>query len=321
MKRKAFTLVELLVVIAIIGILIGMLLPAVQQVREAARRVTCANNMRQVVLAAHNHESGHSEFPPGVNLGPRLSSTAFAFLLPFVEQNAVFETINVNGSYNSQQGSQAQIPSYLCPSDDAIGRFMIIQNQNQPIARSNFVVNFGSDTMMTAQNSAPVFNNSWPSSSDQPDFTTDGPFQSGSPRGFGDLSDGSSNIAFVSEVISGKDDDGTDNEVDIRGIWNAFLAGSSWYTHKNTPNSSTPDVAPVGGAGRSWIPDMPPANMPGTNTADQYDLFHAAARSTHPGGVNLGMGDGSTRFVTDDVNVLTWSNLGSINDGQVLGDF
>ena len=321
MKRKAFTLVELLVVIAIIGILIGMLLPAVQQVREAARRVQCANNMRQITLASHNYESAHSEFPAGINLGPRLSSSAFAFLLPFVEQNAVFATINVNAAYQTQVGSRAQIPSYLCPSDDAADRFMTIDNPNQAVARSNFVVNFGSQTFMTAQNDAPVFRDNWPSSDPKPDFTTDGPFQSGSPRGFGELSDGSSNIAFVSEVISGKDDDGTDNEVDIRGVWNAFLAGSSWYTHLNTPNSSSPDVAPVGGAGRSWIPEMPPVNMPGVNTADQYDLFHAAARSTHPGGVNLGMGDGSTRFVVDDVNTLTWSRLGSIDDGQVLGDF
>ena len=79
---------ELLVVIAIIGILIGMLLPAVQQVREAARRITCVNNVRQVVLATHNFHDTNQNFPPGVNLGPRLSSTAFALILPFVEQDA-----------------------------------------------------------------------------------------------------------------------------------------------------------------------------------------------------------------------------------------
>lgn len=324
LSRYGFTLVELLVVIAIIGILIGMLLPAVQQVREAARRITCANNMRQVALALHNYESAHKEFPAGINLGPRLSSSAFAFILPFMEQNAAVELIDVDQGYNTQAGSYVQVPGYLCPSDDAIGRFMIIQNVNQPIARSNFVVNFGTGFFMENQNGAPVHNNNWPNSNPAPDFTTDGPFQAGSPRSFGDLPDGSSNIAFISEVISGKDDDGRSSEdfqLDIRGVWNAFLSGSSNYNHLNTPNSSTPDVAPVGGAGRSWIPDVVPPIMPGVNGADTYHQLTAAARSTHPGGVNVSLGDGSTRFVMDTISADAWTRLGAINDGQVVGDF
>lgn len=325
LKSRGFTLVELLVVIAIIGILIGMLLPAVQQVREASRRISCANNMRQVTLAAHNYHSARKEFPAGINLGPRLSSTAFAFILPFMEQNAAWNLINVDMAYNTQAGSYVQVPGYLCPSDDAVGRFMIIQNPDQTIARSNFVLNFGSQTFMAAQNGASVWNDSWTGSSPAPDFTTDGAFQSGKARSFNSLIDGSSNIAFVSEVISGKDDDGSSNtgdkEVDIRGVWNAFLAGSSNYNHIITPNSSSPDIGPIGGVGRKWIPDDPPANMPGVNTGGAYDEYYAAARSTHAGGVNVGMGDGSTRFVTDTINVDTWTRLGSINDGLVVGEF
>ena len=319
-----FTLVELLVVIAIIGILIGMLLPAVQQVREASRRIACANNMRQVPLAAHNFHSAQKKFPPGINTGPQLSSTAFAFILPFVEQNAAWEMIDVDKGYVTQKGSYVQVPGYLCPSDDAIGRFLIpLNNPNQTVARSNFALNFGSQTLMAAQNGASVWNNSYNSS--VPDFTTDGPFQVGTARSFNDLKDGSSNTAFVSEVISGKDDDGSDatgdKELDIRGVWNAFLAGSSNYNHIITPNSSSPDIGPVGGVGRKWIPDDPPANMPGVNTGANYDDFYAGARSTHAGGVNVGMGDGSTRFVNDTINAETWSRLGSINDGFVVGEF
>jgi len=325
-KSLGFTLVELLVVIAIIGILIGMLLPAVQQVREASRRIACANNMRQVTLAAHNYHSARKEFPVGINTGPRLSSTAFAYILPFMEQNASFQLINVDLSYVTQEGSYTQVPGYLCPSDDAIGRFVVpLNNPNQTVARSNFVLNFGSQTFMAAQNGAKIFNDSWPSNSPAPDFTTDGTFQAHIARSFNDLKDGSSNVAFVSEVISGKDDDGSeatgDKELDIRGVWNAFLAGSSNYTHILTPNSSSPDVGPIGGVGRKWIPDNPPANMPGVNTGAQYDEYYAAARSTHAGGVNVGMGDGSTRFVNDTINADTWSRLGSINDGLVVGEF
>jgi len=321
--KSGFTLVELLVVIAIIGILIGMLLPAVQQVREAARRITCANNVRQTVLATHNFHDTNRDFPAGINLGPRLSSTAFAFILPFVEQNAVLGQINVDGAYDVQQGSEGKIPSYACPADDAAGRgFKITNNGLQSIARSNYVVCFGSDTMMAQHNGERIWNNTYVN---QPtpnlDFSTDGAFQSGEPRMFGELSDGSSNVVFISEVLSGKDDDGSDLEIDIRGCWNAFLPGSSWFTTRNTPNTSVPDVGPTGGIGRKWIPDMPPPNMPGVNTGANYDDFHAAARSNHPGGVNVGLGDGSSRFVSDLVDADTWRALGSISDGQVIGDF
>jgi len=134
-------------VIAIIGILIGMLLPAVQQVREAARRITCVNNVRQVVLATHNFHDTNQNFPPGVNLGPQLSSTAFALILPFVEQDAVSQQIDVNGQYRAQLGSNGKIPGFACPADDTAGRGLIVIDTDtaQSIGRSNYVVSFGSD--------------------------------------------------------------------------------------------------------------------------------------------------------------------------------
>ena len=322
-RSKGFTLVELLVVIAIIGILIGMLLPAVQQVREAARRITCANNVRQVVLATHNFHDTNRDFPPGVNLGPRLSSTAFALILPFVEQDAVSQQIDVNGSHRAQLGSNGKIPSFACPADDTAGRGLIVVDSDtaQSIGRSNYVVSFGSDTMMASHNGEAIWSNNYDAQSSGLDFSTDGAFQCGRRRGFRDLADGSSNVLFVTEVLSGKDDDGTDLELDIRGCWSAFLPGSSWVTTRNTPNTSVPDVGPTGGASRRWIPDMPPFDMPGVNTGENYDEYHAAARSRHPGGVNVGLGDGSGRFVSDDVDSDTWLALGSIADGLVIDDF
>ena len=122
--RSAFTLVELLVVIAIIGILIGMLLPAVQAVREAARRAKCQNNLKQLGLAAHNFESANMAFPPGVvddddNLQDALH-TGWVFLLPYFEQNNVADQYDMNSSWSSTTNlplAQVSIEMLNCPSN------------------------------------------------------------------------------------------------------------------------------------------------------------------------------------------------------------
>ena len=124
-KRTAFTLVELLVVIAIIGILVGMLLPAVQSVREAARRTTCLNNLRQTGLALHNYHSGHGEFPIGATgfrglLNPDATQIAWsAIVLPFLDQTNVFEAIDFDVAFDDPANRVAAakiLPVYVCPS-------------------------------------------------------------------------------------------------------------------------------------------------------------------------------------------------------------
>ena len=121
-KRGAFTLVELLVVIAIIGILIAMLLPAVQQVREAARRISCSNNMRQVALAIHNFESAHGVLPEGIDASGSigLNATALVTILPFMEQANLENGWNYSAKADANiMVTMEEIPSYQCPSDDA----------------------------------------------------------------------------------------------------------------------------------------------------------------------------------------------------------
>ena len=313
-NRLAFTLVELLVVIAIIGILIGMLLPAVQQVREAARRISCANNSRQFALAMHNFHSAFEELPQGVEGVPFLGATTQTLLLPYLEQD------NVSNNYNrsitaldNTSVTSASIPSFACPSDDTVGR--LLQVQSSVVSRSNYVVCFGSNTMLADRGGAPFWRNHVPSAFPNLDYSNDGAFGIEVPRSFSDFRDGSSNVIVSSELLSGKDDFsilGQDNECDIRGVWSHFLMGSSSYTHFSTPNSSVADHGALGGAGRSWM--VSGRNMPAVRGGDYQD-YHAAARSAHPGGVNVSYGDGRTKFITDTVDLTTWRNLASISDG------
>ena len=330
--ERGFTLVELLVVIAIIGILVGLLLPAVQQVREAARRTQCTNNIRQVALASINYESAHMHFPDGIHVPETLglAATAFVRILPFMEQRNIDDLYNIElRSQDNIAACMNEIPSYICPSDDAAGRICVTTSSTQLYSRSNYVVCFGSNTMMENQGGERVWREH---DGSNVDFTTDGVFSCDSDTTFGSISDGSSNVVIISEVLSGKDDDGTTAGdpncgstfcVDVRGVWSHFLSGSSWYSHFNTPNSSAADAGAVGGAGRSWQvfnenPFMPVIPVDDSNGTGPYDEYHAAARSSHPGGVVVAYGDGHVDFVSDSVTSQVWRNLGARDDGNVV---
>jgi prepilin-type N-terminal cleavage/methylation domain-containing protein/prepilin-type processing-associated H-X9-DG protein len=326
-KRSGFTLIELLVVIAIIAILIGLLLPAVQKVREAAARTKCQNNLKQIGLAMHNYESTNSSLPPGDAVTGNNGTWAH-YLLPYVEQdNLAKQYANLGASmggtapnwtattHNGQpvgnlQVTQTAVATYTCPSDPNAGGSKVTIG-GVPLGYGNYAVNFG-NTHRT-QNKAgrdPFAAAIRPQFAGAPFTFT---FYNGSATkahkpttvAFGGVSDGLSNTLFAAEILQGVS---TASLFEYRGcLW--FGPGGEFTTFA-TPNSSTPDTIQFA----NYCNNLPAQGLPCVQGAD----WALAARSKHTGGVNAVMGDGSVRFVPNSVNPQTWSLLGSSQDGLVI---
>jgi prepilin-type N-terminal cleavage/methylation domain-containing protein len=324
-RKTAFTLVELLVVITIIGILIALLLPAVQAAREAARRMQCGNNLKQLALAVHQYHAAHSRFPAGhtepspalfangANGGPYNEWTLR--VLPYLEQEAFYNAWNFNEGYSGPPAGPSgvhvnyplmamQFAAFNCPSDPNV----MIPNP-WGFGRSNYVACFSPDSTMI-EPGAPYGGGLY----SPPNPTTlRAMFNVNIYRGINEVTDGLSNTVMLSEVISGlSTNTGSDQRQDKRGLW-AYGCGMQ-YTHKFTPNTTTPDEI--------WISmptgcvDMPdgPCNWNATSWA----TINISARSKHPGGVNVGIADGSVRFCPNQVDRRIWQAAGSINGGETV---
>ena len=250
-----------------------------------------------------NYESAFQKLPAGISGDPFLGITAQCAVLPYLEQENVFGIYDTDRTgLENTNATVNEIPSFVCPSDDAAGRTLQLTDTIF-VSRSNYVVCYGSASMLADRGGAPFWRNHNPDDFPNLDYFNDGPFGIEESRTFGQLEDGSSNIIFVSEVLSGKDDFsiiGQDFDTDIRGVWCHFLPGSSNYNHLSTPNSSVADHGAIGGAGRQWFQNRPDINMPAAR-GDDYNDYHAAARSNHPGGVTVCYGDGHTSFASDSV--------------------
>ncbi len=223
-SRGGFTLVELLVVIAIIGILIALLLPAVQAAREAARRTQCTNNLKQIGLAMHNFESFKKRLPSAaVGFKPQvcneqhiwmcwLGHTAQFQILPYVEQENVGDRIVWDRRWIDPANAgvaSAIIPTYCCPSDDSLGRIMVDYGRtNGGFSRSNYNVCAGTETLLP---SIPPENLSFqgtkPSKRGNLDLRTDGAFYFETGRKFAEFDDGLSNTVLASEILAGRVDE------------------------------------------------------------------------------------------------------------------
>jgi len=349
-NRTGFTLVELLVVIAIIGILIGMLLPAVQMVRSTARRISCANKLHQLGLAAHSYESAHMTFPVN-QIGSGQSNGQGGFeaghyswlvpLLPFVEQENLHSQFDL--SINNGDGSDFKISSphpnalaastvvdaFLCPSDEASDDNTYMGDCNP--GSSNFAGNIGWPARTSGFNGEraagtysgviPLENPARPVDWHQAKIS------------FGDIPDGSSNTSFISErLIQTGNSVAEIRQSDPRlGSRHIVSSGSESLARLAGRIEASTDQHIIESAysGRSWSSGYPlaaptfvhilgPNSTLGhfTTSARQGD-FLMSPSSRHTGGVNLVRVDASVSFVNDDIEQEAWWALGARDDGRV----
>lgn len=321
-SQSGFTLVELLVVIAIIGILVALLLPAVQAAREAARRTQCANNQKQAGLALLNYEQHQKKFPAG-NAGWNktgsewLGHTALFMILPFLEQGIVEDRLRYELRWINPQNADVareQIPTYQCPSDNTKGRVGKFSNRygfTTYHSRSNISMSFGKLYLHPCNVPIPqdtVARYGRP----EHELENGGPFRMDEGRRLREFTDGISHTVMVSEVRAGQDDvfhHSQDRERDGRGFWCIPFMFSA-YLHVNTPNSSAVDCGPCNS---SQANDVAPC----TPTCTECEQ-HMAARSYHPGGVNALSCDGHVAFYSDSIDLAVWQAVATIDGGEVV---
>jgi len=306
-RRRAFTLVELLVVIAIIGVLVALLLPAVQAAREAARRTQCSNNERQVALAMHNYHDTLLTLPPAVpGVTPYWGQGTWQVpIMPFMELGNLRETYYDYGVPNGRnyyhkdniQGATGKtVKGWQCPSSTPNKSGWPL-NADGSVSYHSYVVNYG--------NTAIVENLQWQVTT-YGGFTYRGaPFTNGVPRKLSDITDGTSSTLMLSEATIGQ-------RKDLRGAtWWGPAAG---FETSLRPNDTNPD--------RSWSnADWCDPNPPNPPCAFLNGAYLFAARSRHPAGVNAAMCDGSVRFVPNSVSATLWNELGTTQGAEVIGDF
>lgn len=336
-SRLAFTLVELLVVIAIIGILIGMLLPAVQQVREAARRISCGNNIRQMSLATLNYESAHMKFPASWvgSVGTTDGWSAQAKILPFLEQANLASKIDFNLSYNDSafdnvnlggtvgvRLASARVEMYQCPSEiNSRPRFGSGGEAiHYPL---NYVANAG-DWFVYDPNGGQIGNGAF-----------------GVNRGvrIAQISDGTSNTLMYGEVkaytpyfrnagIAG-DVPMPGDAATVIGLGGDFKTNSGhteWVDGRSHQTSFTSTFAPNSkiiyrdsATDQTYDVDWTNQQEGRSTTARTYAAV--TTRSFHPGGVNVAKVDGSVEFESDGIDLVTWQAMSTRNGGEVISSF
>ena len=329
MKNRGFTLVELLVVIAIIGILIALLLPAVQAAREAARRTQCNNNLKQLGLALHNHHDTFKFFPAGSLLSAQFGPSPLVFLLPFVEQDALREIgfddtdlVNNPGALYSGAtfGTNAandivsahKVPLFVCPSEQRLTRI------DTRLAWTNYHSNFGAWVRVGNRWDGPF----------GPNFAAGGG-PALKPQRMNEILDGLSNTAAFAEVCQGPPtpggppekradcfEGGTQTHATLAAATTAFQ-NRNWQTAGYATGWGIPPWRwrgypwREGSIWRTGYNHLLPPNSPCWRPNGDWWHLVTPASSFHPGGVNMVRCDGSVRFVIDSISPRVWQATGT----------
>ncbi len=330
--RRGFTLVELLVVIAIIGVLVALLLPAVQAARESARRTQCSNNLKQIALGAHNHHDTLGAFPEAVQMSyftapqgkrgtgqdvnEQFGPNWAVLMLPYVEQKPLYDSNDIDGyrktgSQNWRNLKSVVLKTYQCPSDSG-GNNVQFSGAGGGWARGSYAANAGPTWWyLTPNGQVPAGG-----------FESDpgwGPAGAVMSANYGarmaEITDGTSNTVMFTEVRSGVE------ARDIRGTWAIGLPGASIVCAHAIgdclyPNDNLPHADDIQNCSQFWTADLGPKKRMGCSNADWYNM-QAQARSLHGGNIcNLAMCDGSIRGVASIVSQRAWYLMNSRCDAQ-----
>ena len=331
-NRTGFTLIELLVVIAIIVILVGLLLPAVQQAREAARRSQCSNNLKQLGVALHNYLDTHSVLPPGATIdlsagitGNNTSCGVHGRILPFIAESNLASEIDLSQAWDAQLViSGIKVDAFACPSDPKSDLARDPGSGRPILYPTTYGFNYGTWFVFD-----PVIG-----------ATGDGVFYPNSRRRDSSITDGMSNTLAAAEVKAWTDYTRNGGPVSTAlpgSIADVKAAVASGAQYKGTGHTEWPDGrvhhtgVTVTLTPNSFVPYTTGAKVvdadynswqegrDGSNGSPTYAAI--TSRSHHIGSVNVLLADGSSRSIGDTIDLSTWRALGTVNGEELMGDF